>query len=123
MENVQCPRCGSTQVVAEKRRRDAKGATTIGAWRIPYSLVAGVVVLLFGIFCLIAARLVIDPFLMELAMIGAAVSFVFAAFVLGSVIYFVRWDEDLYYRCRKCDAYWPQGDPAHVMDDSVTRPA
>lgn len=117
MEDIRCPRCDSTRVEEEKRRRDAKGRSSIGSWRIPYSVASGIVVFLFGIFCVFAARLATNPFLVELSVIGAAASFVFAAFVFGSVVYFGRWDEHLYYRCRACNALWERGDPAHLIDE------
>lgn len=106
MSAQSCPNCGSSDTSVESRRRHPKNSTTVGSWRIPYSLFFGSLVLVFGLAALFLGRATTDTFMGQLAMVVSAASLVLAAFILGSAMYINRWTETEELFCEACDHRW-----------------
>lgn len=106
MATAKCPYCGGERTHNEKRRKNPQNAGTLGSWRIPYGLVFGSLALFFGLAMLAVMSVLPDPFLRQLAMILAVLSFVLAAFILAPTIVISRWQEHTYTSCRDCGHRW-----------------
>ena len=81
-------------------------STSVGRWRLKYGLASAAAVGLFGLLCVLASWLWLEPPLDEPAVIIAVFAFIFAAFVLGTTFAFSRWSDVTEYRCRNCQLSW-----------------
>ena len=106
MAQHQCPHCQSEEIDQEARLVASDRSTSVGRWRLKYGLASTIVAGLFGLICLLASRLWLEPPLNEPAFIIAILAFIFAAFVLGTTLAFSRWTDATQYHCRACNLTW-----------------
>ncbi len=106
MAKLQCPHCQSEEIDREDRLVASDRSTSVGRWRLKYGLASAIGVGLFGLLCLLASWLWLEPPANEAAFIIAVLAFIFAAFVLGTTLAFSRWTDVTQYHCRACDLTW-----------------
>lgn len=104
---VVCPKCGQERCVLENRRQDPKSATTVGAWRITYGLVAGIATLLVGVLAVLINLSSQDAFIDLFSLFFAAIALVLAVYILGTTLYITRWVPIQEMRCQACGHKWP----------------
>ena len=106
MAQLQCPHCRSEDIDREERLVASNKSTSVGRWRLKYGLFSAFAAGLFGLLCVLASWLWLEPPLDEPAIIIAVLAFVFAAFVLGTTLAFSRWSDVTQYKCRNCHLVW-----------------
>lgn len=94
-------------------------STSIGYWRLKYGLFSALAAALIGLICVVASWRWLEPPMIEPAVIIAALSFVFAIFVLATTLYYARWPSTIQYRCGVCYLAW--FDSGDYLDESDAR--
>ena len=121
MEQFSCPHCQSSEIEQETRLMASDNSTSIGQWRLKYGRFSALAAALFGLLCVVASWRWLEPPMDEPAVIIAALSFLFAIFVLATTLYYARWPSSIQYRCRVCYLAWfDSGDHLDEIDARVT---
>ena len=106
MSQLLCPHCQSEEIDSEERLVASDKSTSVGRWRLKYGVASAFAAALFGLLCVLASWLWLEPPLDEPAVIIAVLAFIFAAFVLGTTLAFSRWSDVTQYKCRNCHLTW-----------------
>ncbi len=110
MEQLHCPHCQSSEIEQEIRLMASDQSASVGRWRLKYGLISFSAAVLFGLLCVVASWRWLEPPMDEPAVIIAALSFIFAIFVLATTLYYARWASTIQYQCRVCHLTWIDSD-------------
>lgn len=106
MAKLQCPHCQSEEIEFESRLVGSDKSTSVGRWRLHYGLATAFAAGLFGMLCMLVSWFWLEPPWNEPAFLIAVLAFLFAAFVLGTTLYFSRWTNITQCHCRNCNLTW-----------------